>query len=103
MKKLFVSVSLGSMMAVAAFGASWSGTISDSMCGAKHADASEKSQKCVEACVKEHGAAPVLVVGDKIYKFSDDSKDKVMAHLGHKVTVNGKLSGDTITVKSIKM
>ncbi len=103
MKKLFVSVSLGSMMAVAAFGATWSGTISDSMCGAKHVDASEKSQKCVETCVKEHGAAPVLVVGDKIYKFSDDSKDKVMAHLGHKVTVSGKLTGDTITVKSVKM
>ena len=103
MKKLFVSVSFGSMMAVAAFGASWSGTISDSMCGAKHAGATAADQKCVEGCVKEHGAAPVLVVGDKIYKFSDDSKDKVMAHLGQKVTVSGKLTGDTITVKSVKM
>jgi hypothetical protein len=102
MKKLFVSVSLGSMMAVAAFGASWSGTVSDSMCGAKHADASPAGQKCVEACVKEHGAAPVLVVGDKIYKLSDDSKAKVMDYLGKKVTVTGKLAGDTITVKSVK-
>ncbi len=102
MKKLFVSVSLGSMMALSAFGATWSGTISDSMCGAKHADGAAKDQKCVETCVKEHGAAPVLLVGDNIYKISDDSKDKVMTLLGQKVSVTGKLAGDTVTIKSIK-
>lgn len=103
MKKFFLSASLGSMMALSAFGATWSGTISDSMCGAKHADASDASQKCVQTCVKEHGAEPVFVVGDKVYKIDDASKDKVMPHLGHKVTISGALNGDTVTVKSIKM
>ncbi len=103
MKKLFISASLGSMMALSAFGATWSGTISDAMCGAKHADASPESQKCAQTCVKEHGAEPVFVVGDKIYKIADASKTKVMPHVGHKVTISGKLDGDTVTVNSIKM
>lgn len=103
MKKFFVTVSLGSAMALTAFGATWSGTISDSMCGAKHAGATEDDMKCAATCVKEHGAAPVFVVGDKVYKIADASKEKVMPHVGHKVTINGKLEGDTVTVKSIKM
>jgi len=103
MKKLIVTVSLGSTMALTAFGATWSGTISDSMCGAKHAAATEDDIKCATTCVKEHGAAPVFLVGDKIYKIDDASKEKVMPHIGHKVTISGKLAGDTVTVKSIKM
>lgn len=79
----------------------WDGTISDAKCGKAHADASEKSMKCVEGCVKG-GQAPVFVVGDKVLKIDDASKEKVMAHLGKKVQIDGKLSGDTVIVKSIK-
>ena len=64
-------------------------------------DGSEKSIKCVEACVKG-GVAPVFVSGDKIYQLDDASKQKVMDHLGHKVTVNGSVEGDTLTIKSVK-
>jgi hypothetical protein len=31
------------------------------------------------------------------------NQDAVKEHLGHKVTVNGKVSGDTVTVDSVKM
>lgn len=103
MKKLFVSVSLGAAFAMSAMAASWTGTISDSMCGAKHVAATAEDQKCAETCVKEHGADPVFVVGDKVYKIDAASKDKVLAHVGHKVTIKGKLSNDTVTVASIKM
>lgn len=81
------------------FAGEWSGTVSDAKCGAAHADASEKSMKCVNGCVKG-GQAAVLVVDGKVYKI--ENKDAVADHLGHKVTVNGELSGDTITVKSVK-
>lgn len=97
MKKLVFGMlaAAGLMMAE-----SWQGTISDAKCGKAHADASEKSMKCVQGCVKG-GTAPVFVVGDKVLKIKN--ADKVMEHLGHKVTLTGKLEGDTVTVDSVKM
>jgi hypothetical protein len=97
MKKLVLGLmaTAGLMMAD-----SWQGTISDAKCGKAHADASEKSMKCVQGCVKG-GGAPVFVVGDKVLKIKN--ADKVMDHLGHKVTVTGTLDGDTVTVESVKM
>lgn len=91
------------LFAVSAFAASWTGYISDAGCAAKHADGSEKSMGCVKACVTKKGAAPVFVVGDKVYKIDEASKAKVMDHLGHKVTVNGKVKDDTVSIKSVKM
>lgn len=82
--------------------AKWTGTISDAKCGKAHADASDKSQKCVAACMKG-GQAAVFVVGDNVYKFDAKSTDKIKAHYGHKVEINGKLTNGTVSVKSIKM
>jgi hypothetical protein len=96
-------IALLSLFAISAFAASWTGYVSDAGCGAKHADGSEKSMKCVSGCVKGKGAAAVLVVGDKVMKIDDASKAKVMEHLGHKVVVDGKAEGDTITIDSVKM
>ena len=99
MKKTLLAFSFA---ALAAFAAEWNGTISDSKCGAAHADASEKSMKCSQACVKSGKAEAVLVTSDgKIYKFA--SADSVKDHVGHKVTVSGKLEGETITVENVKM
>lgn len=92
-----------SLFAMSAFAASWTGYISDAGCGAKHADGSEKSMKCVQGCVKGKGAGAVLVVGEKVYKIDDASKSKIMDHLGHKVTVDGKMDGDTVMIDSVKM
>lgn len=89
-----------SLLAVSAFAAEWKGTISDSKCAAAHADASEKSMKCVNACVKG-GQKAVLVSEGKVLKIAN--QDKVAEHLGHKVTVTGKLDGDTVTIDSVKM
>lgn len=91
------------LIALTSFAAEWTGTISDAGCGAKHAAATEKDMKCVQGCVKGKGAEPVFVVGDKVLKFDQASKPKVMEHLGHKVTITGKLEGDTISVDQIKM
>lgn len=97
MKKLAIGFSL---LAVSAFAAELKGTISDAKCGAAHTDASEKSMKCVNACVKG-GQAPVLVSEGKVLKISNP--DKVKEHLGHKVTVMGKVDGDSVTIDSVKM
>jgi len=88
------------LFAVSAFAAEWKGTISDSKCGAAHADASEKSMKCVNGCVTG-GHKAVFVTDGKVLKIAN--QDKVAEHLGHKVTLSGKLDGDTVTVDSVKM
>ena len=44
----------------------------------------------------------MLVTDDgKIYKIAD--QDKVTEHAGQKVTITGKMDGDTIEVDSVKM
>jgi hypothetical protein len=102
-KKFALSVFMGaSLFSMGAYAAEMTGVISDSGCGAKHAEASEKAAACVKGCVKGKGAAPVFVTDGKVLKISDDSKDKVMDHLGEKVTINGKLDGDTVTIASVK-
>ncbi len=101
MKKLVLALSLGAMFSLAAMADTFEGVVSDSMCGAKHAAATEADQKCVEGCVKWHGAQPVLLVGDKVYKISKDSQAQVMDHLGQKVKVEGTVDGDTITITAV--
>ena len=88
------------LFAVSAFAADYKGTVSDAKCGAAHADASEKSTKCVNACVKG-GQKAVFVIDGKVIQIAN--QDKVMPHLGHKVTLSGKLDGDTVTVDEVKM
>ncbi|MCZ2151398.1 MAG: hypothetical protein LC126_26940 [Bryobacterales bacterium] len=94
-------IAMLSLFSMSAFAASWTGYISESHCGAKHADGSDGSIKCVTGCVKGKGAAPVFVVGDKVLKLDAASTGKVMDHLGRKVTINGKLAGDTVTIDSV--
>jgi hypothetical protein len=90
------------MFAMGAFAETWTGTITDANCGAKHADASEKSMACSKRCV-ERGAAAVFVVGDKVIKIDEASKAKIADHIGHKVEITGDLKDDTVTVASVKM
>ncbi|MCU1257578.1 MAG: hypothetical protein JWO80_463 [Bryobacterales bacterium] len=101
MKKFLVSATL--LMSVAAFSAfaeEMTGYIADSTCAAKGKGGSEAHADCAAKCIKG-GAAPVFVVGDKVYKIANT--DTVTAHAGHKVTINGDVEGDTVTVKSVKM
>jgi hypothetical protein len=99
MKKFIVSASfVMSFAAFSAFGASMTGLVGDAMCGAKHGAASEKDVACAARCVKG-GSAPVLIVGDKVYKISNP--DTLAAKAGTKVTVEATVDGDTITVSKV--
>ncbi len=80
-------------------GKSWTGTVSDSHCGAKHAEASEGAAGCVASCVKG-GAKYVLVSGGKVYQL--DAQDKFADMAGKSVTVSGSMKGDAITVASVE-
>lgn len=66
---------------MSAYAAEWKGVICDSMCGAKHADASEKSMACVKKCVKGGDEAVFITSDDKVLQIDNDSQAKVMPHL----------------------
>ena len=80
---------------------SWTGTVSDSSCGAKHAMAGDASTECVKKCVSEHGAKYTLVSKGKVYQL--EPQDKFADHAGHKVKVTGDMKGDTITAEEVAM
>jgi hypothetical protein len=89
-----------SFAALSAFGASMTGFVADSTCAAKGKGGDEAHADCAAKCIKG-GAAPVLVVGDKVYKISNP--DKLVAHAGHKVTVDAQVDGDTLTIEKVSM
>lgn len=99
MKKLVLLVAM--VLALSSFGwaggTSWTGTISDSHCGAKHAAPGDTDG--VNKCVKG-GAKYVLVSDGKVYEL--DAQDKVAAHAGKSVKVTGELKGMAITVASVE-
>jgi hypothetical protein len=81
---------------------SYTGQVSDAMCGANHMMEGSAAD-CTRACVAK-GSKYALVVGSKVYTL--DSGDKaVLAALdklaGEKAKVTGTADGDTITVSSV--
>jgi hypothetical protein len=85
----------------------WSGQISDSLCGAKHEEAAEGQGKmpdrdCTAACVRG-GSKYVLVVDGKILQITNQDNKDLATHAGHKVKLTGELQGQSITVTRIEM
>ena len=98
MKKLVTLTALVFVFSTAgAYAQSFKGFVSDSMCAAK---GKANSPDCAAKCIKG-GSAPVLVVGDKVYKITNP--DTLIPHAGHNVTVEGTAKGDSLTVDSVKM
>jgi hypothetical protein len=79
-------------------GKTWTGVVSDSICGLKHSDPSDEAAMCVKKCV-EGGAKYVLVSRGKVYQLSDQSKFAAFA--GRSVKVSGTLHGNAIQVASV--
>jgi hypothetical protein len=100
---LFLAAMIVATVAFAADKAqSFTGKVSDAMCGAHHMMSGPEAD-CTRACVGK-GSKYSLVVGDKVYTL--DSSDKAtLASLdkaaGTSTTVNGTLNGDTIQVASV--
>lgn len=95
MKKMVALLGLAAMSAMAA---DVTGYIVDKNC------ASNKAMLGNEACAKRcigRGTPAVLATEDgKVYAISNQDKVKDVA--GKKVTVSGKVEGDSITVDSVK-
>lgn len=89
-------------LAVSAFAAmaTFTGTVSDSMCGAKHMG---DPAQCTRGCVSK-GSKYALVVGDKVYTLDTSDKkalDTLDKQAGAKVKVMGTEKDNTITVSSV--
>jgi len=100
---LMILVLVAGLAAPSAFakGNTYTGTVSDAMCGAKHMG---DAASCTRGCIGK-GSKYALVVGDKVYTL--DTADKAaLATLdkqaGAKVTVTGTEKDNTITVSSVK-
>lgn len=100
---LVTSLALANFALAAASPKTFTGVVSDSMCGAQHQMEGSPAQ-CTRQCVSK-GSKYALVVGDKVYTL-DTSDKAALATLdqqaGAKATVTGALDGDTITVRSVK-
>jgi len=80
---------------------SWTGVITNDMCGAK--DATAAKAEGTSKCVKSHGAKYALYNGADKKVYILEPQDKADGHAGHDVTVKGTLDGDTIHVTSLTM
>ncbi|MGC9996522.1 MAG: DUF5818 domain-containing protein [Terriglobia bacterium] len=76
------------------------GSISDSMCGAKHMMPGQSDKDCTLACVKAGSKYVLADASGKVYQLSDQKKPEQFA--GQKVKVTGTLKGDTINVSLIE-
>ncbi len=77
------------------------GWLSDAKCGADKG-ASESHASCAKKCVD--GGEAIVFIEDsdkKLYKIAN--QDAVKDHVGHKVTVSGKITDDSLHVDSVKM
>jgi hypothetical protein len=97
------TMTLAGIFTVGAFAAkaeTFTGEVSDSMCGAKHAIADKAA--CTRACVQK-GSNYALVVGDKVYtlKTSEANKAKLDQLAGEQAKVTGTATGDTIEVSKV--
>ncbi len=95
---VFSLLIVGCMAFAAQAEKSFTGTVSDEHCGAKHSTPSKAAEECVEKCVSG-GAQYVLVSHGKVYKL--DAQDKFKGMGGKRVHVKGTLSDDTITVSEV--
>jgi hypothetical protein len=96
---LFLSVVLSTIAASAQSSQTFTGTVSDAMCGAHHMMQGASAAQCTRECVKQ-GSDFALVSAGKVYTLKGD-KSQFDKFAGQNVTIKGKVDGKTITVDSI--
>ncbi|HET7891678.1 MAG TPA: hypothetical protein VFL34_09135 [Candidatus Sulfotelmatobacter sp.] len=103
---LFLILTLVSALAVsvatAASAKTYTGKVSDAMCGAKHMESNDDAA-CTRTCVSK-GAKYALVVGDKVYTLDTTDKAALAAldkNAGAKVTVTGTEKDNAIAVSKV--
>jgi hypothetical protein len=108
MSKLLVLLSLSLVSALAA-DQTWTGKISDNICGADHSAMAQQGKKsdpheCTLTCAKGGGKF-VFVSNATVYNIANQELVELKTHAGHAVQLTGDLGADgkTITVSNTKM
>jgi hypothetical protein len=99
-----MAVCVGAGVSLMAAPGTWTGKISDSMCGASH-DMGGKNQtdkECTASCVKD-GSKYVLVFGDKVLKIANQDFKDLAKFAGDAVKITGDADKDNvITITKIE-
>jgi hypothetical protein len=116
MKNVFRSLCcVGLLLGLTSFASAadmtWTGKISDSMCGGSHAKmmaahpgAKMTDRDCTLACTKAGGKYVFVMGGSgKVYNIANQDDADLQTHAGHTVRLTGEMKGDTITVSKIVM
>ena len=99
MKKL-ASVAVFSLLASGlAMAADVTGWVTDAACGSK-GRGGEAHAACAKKCIEKGGDIVLFTDEKKVIKVHNP--DSVRSKAGEKVTVSGKLDGDSIHVDSVK-
>lgn len=91
----------GVLIVLAAKPQTFTGEVSDSMCGAKHM--MDNKAECTRTCVSK-GSNYALVVGDKVYTLSTTDKaalGELNSLAGAQAKVTGTVNGDAIEVSKV--
>lgn len=109
MKRLFAVLALLTVISIPVMAEKLTGYVSDEKCavsGSKAAKATDWiNPNAFESCAKkcaEAGSTVVFVTEDnKILKLDADSTKKALPHLGHRVSLNGKVENGTLKIEDI--
>jgi hypothetical protein len=99
MSKIIAGFAVTAALSFSAMAADVSGFIIDKSCAEKPAMRGNVS--CAQTCLKRGDAAVLVTDAGKVYQIDDQTK--VVEHAGKKVTITGKIDGDTIKVESVKL
>ncbi|HUL74792.1 MAG TPA: hypothetical protein VLT86_16895 [Vicinamibacterales bacterium] len=100
-------VAFVAVRSVSAAPQTWTGKISDAMCGASHGGnggTDAKDHDCAVKCVKG-GSEYVFVNGadKKVFKIANQKFADLEKHAGHTVQLTGELKDGAITVTKVVM
>ncbi len=77
----------------------FTGQITDTMCGKKHMIPGKSAAECTRTCVQQK-AGYGIVVGDKVYQL-EGNNSAIAPFDGKNATVRGEVAGNRIAVTSI--
>ena len=109
MRKHLLLIALLGVISIPALAEKLTGYISDEQCavsGSKAAKATDwinpkAFESCAQKCAK-NGSPMVFVTEDnKVLKLDADSTSKASGHLGHRVSVTGKVENGTLKIDKI--
>lgn len=97
MKKSLTLAALAATFSFGLMAKDFNGYIIDESCSTK--PAMKGNVQCAQRCIKGGSPAVLLTDDGKVYKIADQAK--VTDFAGKKVTISGKMSGDTISVDKV--